>query len=126
MPHLAKASKSTKTKPSNGEERLNWIRTTVFTIAPTAVETVSYGIPTFDVDGKHLVHAAAYERHLGLYPSPATIAYFSKELAPYVHAKGSVQFPHTARLPKTLIKRMIQFRWKAMQTDRASKSKSRS
>ncbi len=114
MPHPPKASK--KTNIDEGEKRLDWVRATVFSIVPSAVETISYGIPTFDVGGKHLVHAAVYAKHLGFYPSPATIAHFSKDLLPYVHAKGSVQFPHALPLPKTLIQKMIRFRLRALRT----------
>lgn len=124
MPHLPKASK--KAKNDEGEKRLAWVRTAVFSIVPSAIETISYGIPTFDVDGKHLVHAAVYAKHLGLYPAPATIAHFSKDLLPYVHAKGSVQFPHALPLPKTLIRKMIQYRWRAMREERGRQKNSRS
>jgi uncharacterized protein YdhG (YjbR/CyaY superfamily) len=124
MPHPPKAQK--KNKMNEGKQRLAWVRATVFSIVPSAVETISYGIPTFDVDGKHLVHAAVYAKHLGFYPAPATIAHFSKDLLPYVHAKGSVQFPHALPLPKTLIRKMIQTRWKALQAELVRKQKSRS
>ena len=35
---------------------------------PEATETMSYGLPTFDVNGHHLVYFGAWKDHIGLYP----------------------------------------------------------
>ncbi len=78
--------------------------------APDATETISYAIPTFDLNGTHLVHFAGYQRHLGFYPTGSGIATFKNELAPYKSAKGSVQFPLGRPLPVDLIRRMVAFR----------------
>ena len=79
--------------------------------APGAVETLKYRMPTF-VLGENLVHFAAFERHIGFYPTPSAITAFAKDLEEYVSAKGSVQFPLDRPLPLPLIRRMVQFRVK--------------
>lgn len=78
--------------------------------APDAVETISYAVPTFDLNGRHLVHFAGYERHVGFYPGASGIAAFEDELGAYRKAKGSVQFPLGRPLPAELIRRMVEFR----------------
>jgi uncharacterized protein YdhG (YjbR/CyaY superfamily) len=78
--------------------------------APEATETISYAIPTFDLHGRHLVHFAGYERHIGFYPGASGIAAFQDELTPFKSAKGSVQFPLGRPLPADLIRRMVAFR----------------
>lgn len=35
---------------------------------PEATETMSYGMPTFDLNGHHLVYFSAWKDHIGLYP----------------------------------------------------------
>jgi len=50
---------------------LEKIRTLIRAAAPGATETISYAIPTFDLNGKHLVHFAGYARHIGFYPTGA-------------------------------------------------------
>ena len=91
-------------------EALEEIRELVRASAPDAVETMAYAIPTFDLNGKHLVHFAGYDKHVGFYPTPSGIEEFKEELKPYKTAKGSVQFPLAEPLPRDLIRRMVEFR----------------
>lgn len=44
--------------PANVRVLLLQLRATISSAAPTAIETISYGIPTYDLNGK-LVHFAA-------------------------------------------------------------------
>lgn len=96
--------------PSATQRLLRQMRALIRDAAPEATETISYGIPTFDLRGKHLVHFAGYTRHVGLYPGPSGIEAFADELAPYKSAKGSVRFPLAEPLPMDLIRRIVAFR----------------
>jgi len=81
--------------PKEVQQLLQKMRVTIRKAAPRAKEVISYGIPTFTLDG-NLVHFAAYKRHIGFYPGGSGIASFKKELSAYKGAKGSVQFPPTS------------------------------
>jgi uncharacterized protein YdhG (YjbR/CyaY superfamily) len=96
--------------PEQTRRALEEVRAAIREAAPDAVETVSYAIPTFDLRGRHLVHFAGYERHVGFYPSPDGIAAFAAELAGFQSAKGSVRFPLDAPLPLDLVRRMTAYR----------------
>jgi uncharacterized protein YdhG (YjbR/CyaY superfamily) len=96
--------------PAETQKALGEVRALIAAAAPDATETISYAIPTFDLNGRHLVHFAGYARHLGLYPMASGIAAFKEELKPYKSAKGSVQFPLGQPLPADLIRRMVAFR----------------
>jgi uncharacterized protein YdhG (YjbR/CyaY superfamily) len=96
--------------PAETQRVLGEVRALIRSIAPGAVETISYAIPTFDLNKKHLVHFAAFEKHIGFYPTPSGIEAFKEELKPYKSAKGSVQFPLDQPMPVDLIRRMVQFR----------------
>jgi len=96
--------------PPETQKALQQVRALIKASAPGATETVSYAIPTFDRDGRHLVHFAGYEKHIGFYPGPSGIAAFRDELKPYKSAKGSVQFPLDQPMPADLIRRMVEFR----------------
>jgi uncharacterized protein YdhG (YjbR/CyaY superfamily) len=86
------------------------LRSLIRTCAPDATELINYGIPTFDLNGRHLVHFAGYEKHIGLYPISSGIEAFKEELGAYKTGMGSVQFPLTQPLPMDLIRRIVEFR----------------
>jgi uncharacterized protein YdhG (YjbR/CyaY superfamily) len=96
--------------PATTQKVLEELRALVRDSAPGAVETISYAMPTFDLNGRHLVHFAGYEKHVGFYPIPSGIEAFKKELEPYKQGRGSVQFPLNQPLPTDLIRRMVAFR----------------
>jgi len=96
--------------PPEIQEKLEEIRALVRTVAPAATETISYAIPTFDLNGKHLVHFAGYTHHIAVYPAPGGDAAFKEDLAPYWNGKGTAQFPLDQPLPLGLIRRIVEFR----------------
>lgn len=96
--------------PEDTRKVLEEIRSIIRAAAPTAVETISYAIPTYDLNGKHLVHFAGYKSHIGFYPTGRGTEEFADELKAYKSGKGSVQFPLGAPLPKDLIRRIVEFR----------------
>jgi len=100
------------TYPQNVREILEELRRAIRETAPKAEETTSYGIPTFDLNGKHLVHFAAYKNHVGFYPTSSGIKAFKKELSPYKTSKGTVQFPLNKPIPFDLVRKIVKFRVK--------------
>lgn len=98
-----------ETFPKEVQIKLQSLRKTIKRAAPEAIETISYQMPTFKLNG-NLIHFAAYEKHIGLYPTPNGISAFEDELKPYKHAKGSAQFPLDKPLPLDLITKIVKFR----------------
>ena len=93
------------------QQILEQLRTIIHENAPGTEEAISYGMPTFKLNG-NLVHFAAFEHHIGFYPTPSGIETLENELAPYKYAKGSVKFPLDKPIPYDLVKRIVQFRVK--------------
>jgi uncharacterized protein YdhG (YjbR/CyaY superfamily) len=97
--------------PPETREVLQEVRAVIRSAAPGATETISYAIPTFDLNRRHLVHFAGFARHIGFYPGAVTVGEaFAEELQPYKRGKGSVQFPLDRPMPADLIRRMVEFR----------------
>lgn len=96
--------------PDDVRARLEEVRAIVRSVAPDVTETISYAIPTFDLNGAHLVHFAAFAKHIGFYPVPTAMEAFKEELFGFKQGKGSVQFPLTEPLPADLIRRLVEFR----------------
>ena len=101
-----------KTFPIEVQVKLQQIRNLVKKLAPTAVETISYGMPTFKLNGKNLVHFAGYKNHIGFYPTPSALVTFEKELSAFKTSKGTAQFKLDKNLPLKLIEKMVKFRIK--------------
>jgi uncharacterized protein YdhG (YjbR/CyaY superfamily) len=97
------------TFPEETQKILKELRAAIKANAPDAQEKISYGIPTFFLNG-NLVHFAAFKNHIGFYPAPSGIEAFKNELTIYKSAKGSVQFPIHTPLPLTLISEIVKFR----------------
>lgn len=96
--------------PAEVQEILNKLRNIIITMAPNAVESISYGMPGYKLNGKPLVYFAGYKAHIGLYATPSGHSEFAQELSVYKQGKGSVQFPLNQPMPYELIKRIILFR----------------
>jgi uncharacterized protein YdhG (YjbR/CyaY superfamily) len=99
-----------KTFPLDIQRILERVRQTIRKAAPGAVETISYQMPTFKLNGKNLVHFAAWKNHIGFYPQPSGTKAFQKELSPYKAAKGSIQFPLDKPVPYDLVEKIVIFR----------------
>jgi uncharacterized protein YdhG (YjbR/CyaY superfamily) len=97
--------------PKDAQQRLKQMRLAIKKAAPKSRETISYGIPAFNLNGM-LVWFAAFRNHIGFYPRTSAIAAFKKELSAYKGAKGSVQFSFDKPLPLPLISRIVKFRVK--------------
>ena len=95
--------------PADIQVILGKIRSTIRDAAPDAAETINYAVPTFILKG-NLVHFAAFESHIGFYPTPSGIEKFMDEISKYKWAKGSVQFPLDKPIPYDLIRRIVLFR----------------
>ena len=101
--------------PPETRSRLTRIREIVHKIAPGAVETVSYGVPTFDLEGKHLVHFAGFSRHVGMYPVPVHAEDLPEPLRAYAHGQGTARFPLDEPLPEDLVRWIVERQLKRLQ-----------
>jgi uncharacterized protein YdhG (YjbR/CyaY superfamily) len=86
------------------------VRRTIHDAVPEATETIGYGIPTFQLAGKNMIHFGVGKHHIGLYATPDGHAEFEPELAMYKRGKGSVQFPLDEPMPLDLVRRIALFR----------------
>jgi uncharacterized protein YdhG (YjbR/CyaY superfamily) len=87
------------------------LRETILSIVPQAEEGISYGMPSFRVDGKVVAGFAAFKNHLSYVPhSGSVIPKLSAETAGYEGTRGSLHFAIDKPLPKTLVKKLIAVR----------------
>ena len=87
------------------------LRATIRAAASEATETMSYGMPTFRLNGRMLLSYAAHKRHCSIYPASGMVAAaLGDELAPYLAQKATIRFTAERPLPDELILRIVAVR----------------
>jgi uncharacterized protein YdhG (YjbR/CyaY superfamily) len=89
---------------------LEKLRRTIRTVVPNAEECISYGVPSFRLDGKLLVAYGAGTKHCAFYPGAHPIEVHKDELKAYSTSKGTVRFPADSPLPVALVRKMVKTR----------------
>jgi uncharacterized protein YdhG (YjbR/CyaY superfamily) len=113
MPRYGSVSEYIAAQPRPLQRLLRSVRSTLRKAVPAADETISYGIPTYKLNGRAVLYFAAWKQHLSLYPSGARlVAAFRKELAPYERSKGTIRIPFDPKVPLRLVARIARFRAK--------------
>ncbi len=94
--------------------KLKEMRALAKELVPNGVESIKYGMPTIELNGKNLIHFASMKGHLGFYPTPSGVDFAKSELEKggIDFSKGCIRFPYTEPLPTKLITKIIKFRLK--------------
>ncbi len=91
-------------------KELSKIRKIITDLVPEATETISYGIPTYDYKGKHLIHFAAFKNHISLFPGVDPIKTLGNKLTKFKLSKGTIQFTVENPIPESTLKEIIKLR----------------
>jgi uncharacterized protein YdhG (YjbR/CyaY superfamily) len=96
--------------PTVQRAALSQLRELIRAEAPDAVETISYGLPAFKLDGRFFVGFGAAKRHCSFYAGAAPVRAHADELAGYRVLKGTVNFQPDQPLPAELVRKLVQVR----------------
>lgn len=95
-------------QPAEVQAVLQQVRATIQAAAPDATESISYGMPTFNLNGSYLIYFAAHKKHIGLYGVSAGNEALNKEFEPYkTSGRGTIQFPLNQPMPLDLITKIV-------------------
>ncbi len=89
-------------QPETIQQNLIEVRDMLREVLSDVKEKISWGMPTFYM-GQNIIHFAAHKKHLGIYPGPQAIEFFSGRLKDYKFTKGAIQFPYNEKIPLNLI-----------------------
>ena len=101
--YLAALSKEKRTT-------LQKLRRDIKAAAPKAEECISYGIPTFRLNGIMLVSFGAAAKHCAFYPGALPLVTYKNELKAYDLSKGTIRFQTDSFLPATLVRKIVKTR----------------
>ena len=88
---------------------LKQLREIIKKTAPDAVESISYQMPAYKLNGA-LVYFAACKNHIGFYPTATATTVFAEEIKSFKSSKGAIQFPLNQPLPIELIEKIVKHR----------------
>ena len=94
--------------PVEQRSALAALRDQIRAAAPEASEAISYGLPTFKLNG-NLVHFGAAAKHCAFYPG-AVVQDFADRLKGFETAKGTIRFQPEAPLPPELVADIVRRR----------------
>jgi uncharacterized protein YdhG (YjbR/CyaY superfamily)/uncharacterized protein YndB with AHSA1/START domain len=98
-------------KDPSARKTLGALRLQLRKLLPGAVETLSYRMPTFKVDGNAVAGFAFFKTHCGYYPfSGSVVPTLKAQLDGYTTSKSGVTFPPDKPLPAKLVKTLVQAR----------------
>ena len=94
----------------DAREALERLRRIIRSAAPMAVETITYRVPVFKLNGM-LVGFGAAKDHCAFYPcNGAVVKMFKKELKDFDTSTGSIRFQPDKPLPVALVKKIVKTR----------------
>jgi uncharacterized protein YdhG (YjbR/CyaY superfamily) len=97
--------------PADQQQVLSKLRADIARLAPDAVETISYGMPAFKLDGKFLVSFAAWKRHCSIYAiDDPLLERHAASIEGYGRTKGALHFTKDQPLPGALLEDLIELR----------------
>ena len=98
-------------KPRPVQTILKRVRSAIRKAIPKAEEGISYQIPTYKLNGTHVIYFAGWKEHYSLYPiHESLVAAFKEELHGCKASKGTLRFPLSNPVPSDLIERIVRFR----------------
>ena len=89
---------------------LEKLRQQIKAATPKAEEYISYGLPSFQLNGKLLVSYGAAAKHCAFYPG-SIVRKFKDELKDYdTTGKGTIRFSADKPLPAALVRKIVKAR----------------
>ena len=86
------------------------LREAILAVAPEADETIKYGMASWSLKGEHLIYAAAWKNHVGLYPVYRGDAAFEASIGPHRDKKDTVRLVYSKPVPYDIVTQIMAAR----------------
>jgi uncharacterized protein YdhG (YjbR/CyaY superfamily) len=92
--------------PPEVQRTLEEVRAAIRAVVPGTEERISYGIPTFALNGRYVVYFSGWKRHVSVYPIPDADPELARAIKPFMAGKGTLKFALDKPIPIELIRRV--------------------
>lgn len=92
--------------PPEVQRTLEEVRAAIRAVVPGTEERISYGIPTFALNGRYVVYFSGWKRHVSVYPIPDADPELARAIKPFTAGKGTLKFALDEPIPIELIQRV--------------------
>jgi uncharacterized protein YdhG (YjbR/CyaY superfamily) len=94
--------------PAEHRPHLDTLRATIRSAAPGAEEAISYGMPSFRLNGKFFCSYSDFKNHVSLFPATEYVRQrLGADVSPYFAGKGTFRFPVDRPIPADLVGRIV-------------------
>jgi uncharacterized protein YdhG (YjbR/CyaY superfamily) len=108
-------------QPEAARRALKLVRAAIRKTVPKTVESISYKIPTYKLQGERLLYFAGWKKHYSLYPATKRLlAALKDDLKQFEVVKSTVRFSLAEPVPVELIAKMAKFRSKEVSESKKS------
>lgn len=92
------------------KERMERLRQIILAASPDISEKISWGMPTFVLNG-NLIHFAGQKHHIGIHPGSEAVEHFEARLMEMKlkFSKGAIQFPHDNPVPWEFFQELLGY-----------------
>jgi uncharacterized protein YdhG (YjbR/CyaY superfamily) len=95
---------------------LTAVRETIRDTAPTATETIKYGMAAYLIGKDPVIYLAGWKHHAGLYPVHSQSPEIEAAIAPLRAAKDTLQLKYNKPIPHDLIAAIVAGRVARLQS----------
>lgn len=108
--------------PEESRTAIESLRKVVRAIVPDAVETISYGVPTFKLNNRMLVSYAGFKDHCSFFPGAGPIETHKGALKNFPTSRGTIRFTPERPLSAALVKKLVKTRIRLNEAQTKSRS----
>jgi uncharacterized protein YdhG (YjbR/CyaY superfamily) len=99
--------------PKEFQPKLREIRAAIRKAAPTAVESISYGMPFYSFPGEsgfgaRLCYFGLRKQNVVFYTRPVFLEEYASEVEPYLSTKSALHFLRDRPIPVRLIQKLVR------------------
>lgn len=96
--------------PDKQAAALAAVRSQLHDLLPTAIEDLSWGMPTLRVEGIIVLSFLGFRQHNSLFPGPEVQQLLGSALDGYTTTKGTIHFDQHKAPPKAFLKKLVEAR----------------